>query len=176
MDIIQRVAAVIKFNNFVIPKNRAGNEQRTSTALFVSAQLKLTGTPQSIIDEIYNAAKGIVEDSSVLNGFGNFFYVQNTADQNKPFQIIISDDGNGSCKGATCPRFISFKVCQHILAVKIDQQILDKFISLYNSKENVQLINMVNTGKKKKVQGRKKRNHRKRERIQLTKSKLKSRG
>ena len=149
MNISQCVAAVNKFSNIVIPKTKAGNEQCTSTAPFVSAQLKLTGIPQSIIDEIYNAAKGIVEDSSVLNGFGNFFYVQNTADRNKPFQIIISDDGNGPCKGATCPRFISFKVCQHILAVKIEQQILDKFISLHNNKENVQLINMVNTGKEK---------------------------
>ena len=155
MNIRQRVAAVNKINNFVIPKTKAENEQCTSTASFVSAQLKLTGIPQSITDEIYNEAKGIVENGSVLKGFGNLFYVQNRADQNKPFQIIISDNGNGSCKGATCPRFISFKVCQHILAVTIEQQILNKFISVYNSKENVQLINTVNIGKEKSA-GRKK--------------------
>ena len=155
MNIRQRVAAVNKINNFVIPKTKAENEQCTSTASFVSAQLKLTGIPQSITDEIYNEAKGIVENGSVLKGFGNLFYVQNTADQNKPFQIIISDNGNGSCKGATCPRFISFKVCHYILAVTIEQQILDKFISVYNRKENVQLINVVNIWKEKSA-GRKK--------------------
>ena len=84
-----------------------------------------------------------------LKGFGNLFYVQSTADQNKPFQIIISGNGNGSCKGATCPRLILFKVCQHILAVTIEQQILDKLIRAYNSKENVRLINMVKIGKEK---------------------------
>ena len=155
MNISQCVAAANKFSNFVIPKTKAGNEQCTSTAPFVSAQLKLTGISQSITDEIYNGAKGIVEDGSVLKGFGNLFYVQNTADQNKSFQIIISDNGNGSCKGANSPRSISFKVCQHILAVTIEQQILDKFIGLYNSKENVQLINMVNIEKEKST-GRKK--------------------
>ena len=87
---------------------------------------------------------------AVLRGFGNLFYVQNTTDQNKPFQIIISVNRNGSCKGASCPRFISFKVCQYILAGTIEQQILEKFISIYNRKENVQLINMVDIGKVKK--------------------------
>ena len=42
---------------------------------------------------------------------------------------------------------ILFKVCQHFLTVKIEQQILDKLISVYNSKENVKFINMVNIGK-----------------------------
>ena len=155
MNISQLVVAVNKFNNLVIPKTKAGNEQCTSTALFVSEQLQLTGIPQSVTDEIYNEAKGIVEDGSVLKGFGNLFYVQNTADQNKLFQIIISDNGNGSCKVATCPGFISFRVCQHILAVTIEPQVLDRFISLYNSKENVQLISMVNIVKEKSA-GRKK--------------------
>ena len=88
----------------------------------MSAQLKLTGIPQSITDEIHNEAKGIVENGSVLKGFGNPFYVQNTADQNKPFQIIISDGSDGSCKGATCPRFVSFKVCQHIRQSKLSSR------------------------------------------------------
>ena len=44
---------------------------------------------------------------------------------------------------------------QHILAGTIKPQVLDKFISLYNSKENVQLINMVNIVKEKSA-GRKK--------------------
>ena len=83
------------------------------------------------------------------------FYIQNTTGQNKPFHIIISDSGNGSCKSATCPCFISFKVWQHILAATIEQQILDKFISIYHRKENVPLINMVNIGKEKSA-GRKK--------------------
>ena len=83
-------------------------------------------------------------------------------DQNKPFQVIISDNGDGSCKGATCPCFTSFKVCQHILAVTIEQQILDKFISLYKSKENVQLINMVNIGKEKNAGRRKTKSTQKR--------------
>ena len=155
MNISQRVTAVNKFNNFVIPKTKAGNEQCTSTTPFVSAQLRLPGIPQSITDEIYNEAKGIVENGSVLKGFGNLFYVQNTTDQNKPFQIIISVNRNGSCKGASCPRFISFKVCQYILAGTIEQQILEKFISIYNRKENVQLINMGDIGKEKNA-GRKK--------------------
>ena len=155
MNINQLVATVNNFNIFVISKTKAGNKQCTSTALFVSEQLQLTGIPQSVTDEIYNEAKGIVEDGSVLKGFGNLFYVKNTADQNKLFQMIISDNGNGSCKGATCPGFISFRVCQHILAVTIKPQVLDKFISLYNSKENVQLINMVNIVKEKSA-GRKK--------------------
>ena len=62
MNISQRVTAVNKFNNFVIPKTKAGNEQCTSTTPFVSAQLRLPGIPQSITDEIYNEAKGIVEN------------------------------------------------------------------------------------------------------------------
>ena len=73
-------------------------------------QLKVTGIPQSITNDIYNEAKGIIENDPVLKGFGNRFYVQNTNDQNKPFQIIISDISNGSCKGATCPRFALFKL------------------------------------------------------------------
>ena len=88
----------------------------------MSAQLKLTGIPQSITDEIHNEAKGIVENGSVLKGFANPFYVQNTADQNKPFQIIISDGSDGSCKDATCPRFVSFKVCQHIRQSKLSSR------------------------------------------------------
>lgn len=42
----------------------------------MSAQLKLTGKPQSIADEIYNETKGIVKNRSVLKGFkdlGIFF-------------------------------------------------------------------------------------------------------
>ena len=46
-------------------------------------------------------------------------------------------------------------VCQDILAVAIEQQILVKFISVYIRKGNVQLINMVNIGKEKSA-GRKK--------------------
>ena len=103
MNISQRVAAVNKSKNFAIPKTKAENEQCTSTAPFVSAKLKLTGIPQSITDEIYNETKG----------FGNLFYVQNTTNYNKLFQIIISENGNGSCEGATCSRFISFK-CANI--------------------------------------------------------------
>ena len=72
------------------------------------------------------------------------------SDENIHFQVIITDNGNGSCQGATCPRFMSFKVCEHILVVKIKQQILQKFISLCNWKENTQLINIVNNGKEKK--------------------------
>ena len=53
IDISQRVAAVNKFNNFIIPKTKAGNEQCTSTAPIVSAQLKPTGIPQSITDFVY---------------------------------------------------------------------------------------------------------------------------
>ena len=124
-------------------------------------QLQLTRIPPSITDEIYNKAKGIVENGSVLKGFGNLFYVQNTTDQNKPFQTIISYNSNGSCKGGTCHRFISFKVCQNILAVTIEPEIPDKFISVYHSKENVHLINIVNIGKKsagwKKTKSRQKR-------------------
>ena len=88
MDISQRVAAVNKFNNFVISKTKAGNKQCTSTAPFVSAQLKLTGIPQSITDEIYNEVKGIVEDGSILKRLGNLFYAQNTADQNKVTMVM----------------------------------------------------------------------------------------
>ena len=61
MNISQRVAAVNKFNNIVIPKTKAGNEQCTSTAPFMLAQLKLTGIPQSANDEIYNEAKGMAQ-------------------------------------------------------------------------------------------------------------------
>ena len=100
MNISQRVAAVSKFKSLAIPKTKAENVQCTSTALFVSAKLKLTGIPQTITDEIYNEAKGIVENGSVLKGFGNLFYVQNTTDQNKLFQIIISENCNRSCEGA----------------------------------------------------------------------------
>ena len=53
IDISQRVAAVNKFNNFIIPKTKAGNEQCTSTAPIVSAQLKPTGILQSITDFVY---------------------------------------------------------------------------------------------------------------------------
>ena len=61
MNISQCVAAANKFSNFVIPKTKAGNEQCTSTAPFMSAQLKLTGIPQSANDEIYNEAKGMAQ-------------------------------------------------------------------------------------------------------------------
>ena len=71
MNISQRVAAVNKFNNFVIPKAKAGNKQCASSVPFVLAELKLNGILQSIADEIYNKAKGIVQDGSVLKGFGN---------------------------------------------------------------------------------------------------------
>ena len=128
-------------------KIKPGNEQCTFTAPFVSAQLKLTYVPQSITVEIYNEANEIKENGSVLKGFGDLLY--------KPFQNIISDNGNGSCKGATCLHFIPFKVCQDILAVAIEQQILVKFISVYIRKGNVQLISMVNIGKEKSA-GRKK--------------------
>ena len=57
MNITQSVAAVNKFNKFVIPNTKARNEQCNSKALFVSAKLKLTGVPQSITDEIYNEVK-----------------------------------------------------------------------------------------------------------------------
>ena len=113
MNISQRVAAVNKSKNFAIPKTKAENEQCTSTAPFVSAKLKLTGIPQSITDEIYNETKEIVGNGSALKGFGNLFYVQNTTNYDKLFQIIISENGNGSCEGATCSRFISFK-CANI--------------------------------------------------------------
>ena len=76
--------------------------------------MKLT---QSITDETYNEAQRIIENDSVVKGFGYLFHVQNTTDLNKPFHIIISGNGNGSCKGATCPCFIAFKVCQNILTV-----------------------------------------------------------
>ena len=65
-NISQRVAAVNKFSNFVIPKIKAGNKQCTSKAPFVSTQLKLTGISQFTTDEIYNEAKGIVENGSIL--------------------------------------------------------------------------------------------------------------
>ena len=42
MNISQRVTAVNKFNNFVILKTKARNEQCTFGAPSVSAQLKLT--------------------------------------------------------------------------------------------------------------------------------------
>ena len=80
MNINQRLVDVSKFNNFVIPKTKAGNEQCTSTAPFVSAQLKLTGLTQSITGVIYNEAKGIVENDSAIKGFGKLSYVQNTAE------------------------------------------------------------------------------------------------
>ena len=57
--------------NFVIPKAKAGNKQCASSVPFVLADLKLNGILQSITDEIYNKAKGIVQDGSVLKGFGN---------------------------------------------------------------------------------------------------------
>ena len=38
MNFSQRVATVNKFNDFVIPKTKAANEQCTSTAPFVLAQ------------------------------------------------------------------------------------------------------------------------------------------
>ena len=69
MNISQRVAAVDKFNNIVIPKNKAGNEQCTSTAPFMSAQLKLTGIPQSTTDEIYNEVKGMAQFEKDLEIF-----------------------------------------------------------------------------------------------------------
>ena len=69
----QRVAAVNKFNNFVIPKAKAENNQCISTALFMSAQLKLAGILHSITDEICSEAKGIVKNSLVLKRFGIFF-------------------------------------------------------------------------------------------------------
>ena len=80
MNISQRVAAVNKSKNFAIPKTKAENEQCTSTAPFVSAQLKLTGLTQSITGVIYNEAKGIVENDSAIKGFGKLSYVQNTAE------------------------------------------------------------------------------------------------
>ena len=43
------------------------------------------------------------------------------SDENIHFQVIITDNGNGSCQGATCPRFMSFNVFQHILVVKITE-------------------------------------------------------
>ena len=55
------------------PKTKAGNKQCTSRAPFVPAQLKLTDIPQSIIHEIYNEAKWIIENGSVLKGFWNIF-------------------------------------------------------------------------------------------------------
>ena len=62
----QRADAINRFNNFFIHKTNAENEQCTSTATFVSAQLKLTDIPQSIIDDIYNKTKGILEYGSFL--------------------------------------------------------------------------------------------------------------
>ena len=120
---------LLLFDNFFIPKTKAENERCTSRAPFVSPQIKkLTGALQSITDEMYNKTKGIIENGSVLKGFGNLFYIKNATDQNKHFQIITSANVNGSCRSATYPRFISFKVYQHIIEVKIEQQILDKFI------------------------------------------------
>ena len=83
-DISQRVAAVNKFNNFIIPKTKAGNEQCASTAPVVSAQLKLTGIPQSITEEIYNEAKGIIENGSVLKGYRS----TNRINHNRPKQTL----------------------------------------------------------------------------------------
>ena len=135
MNISQHVAAVNKVNNFVLPKTNTENEQCTSTTPFVSAQLKLTGITQSITDYIYNEAEGVVENGSVLKGFKNLFYVQNTINQNKHFQIIISENAKGSCKGDTFPHFILFKMCKHFPAVAIEYQILDKLISVNNRKK-----------------------------------------
>ena len=89
MNISQRVGAVNKFNYFVIPKTKAGNKQCTSRAPFVPAQLKLTDIPQSIIHEIYNEAKGIVENGSVLKGFWNIFFTYKTQPtKSNPFRLL----------------------------------------------------------------------------------------
>lgn len=42
----------------------------------MSAQLKLTGIPQSVNDEIYNPQKGIL--GNVLKGIGKLFSGENT--------------------------------------------------------------------------------------------------
>ena len=55
-NISQRIAAVNKFNNF-IPKTKAENKQCTPIAPFMSAQLKVTGVPQSFTDGVCNKAK-----------------------------------------------------------------------------------------------------------------------
>ena len=57
MNISQRVAAVNKSKNFAIPKTKAENEQCTSTAPFVSAKLKLTGIPLSLMRFIMRQKK-----------------------------------------------------------------------------------------------------------------------
>ena len=100
MNISQRVPAVNKFYNFAIPKTNEKNERCTSTACPVWTELILTHITQSIIDKIYNEAKGIIGNGLVLKEFGDLFYVKDTTDQNIPFRIIISNSGNGSCKGA----------------------------------------------------------------------------
>ena len=70
------------------PKTKAGNKQCTSRAPFVPAQLKLTDIPQSIIHEIYNEAKGIVENGSVLKGFWNIFFTYKTQPtKTNPFRL-----------------------------------------------------------------------------------------
>ena len=110
MNINQPVAAVNNFNNFVIQKTKTGNEQCTSTAPFLSVQLKLTDIPQSITDEYCNETKGMVENGSVLKGFGNLYLCTIYNWPNKPFQIIISGNSDGSFEGASWPLFIGFKV------------------------------------------------------------------
>ena len=154
MNMSERDSAVNKFNNFVIPKAKARNEQFISSAPLVTAQLELTGIPQSITDNIYNEAKVILEYGSVFRKIWESFFLPITTDQNTPFQISINENGNKSCKRATCPRFMLFKVYQHIIVVQIEQQILEKFIGLWNREERVQFINMVNTGKEKKCWGK----------------------
>ena len=81
MNISQRVPAINKFANFAIPKTNEKNEQCTSTASPVWTELILTHITQSIIDKIYNEAKGILGNGLVLKGFGDLFYVKDTTDQ-----------------------------------------------------------------------------------------------